>query len=141
MAHGTYNNPRAGSNSSKNRMKSMVDKVNDPKKSKTIYGESSGTQSEKYTKKDGSKSDVYRRGSKTKAYLAPGTEQDPRYEGRDRAYKNPQSSGYKKKNKDIEILIDKYGATKTKGSGNARNISEKRANRIIDRYARRKDRQ
>jgi hypothetical protein len=94
-----------------------------------------------YTKKDGSKSDVYRRGSKTKAYLAPGTEQDPRYEGRDRAYKNPQSSGYKKKNKDIEILIDKYGATKTKGSGNARNISEKRANRIIDRYARRKDRQ
>jgi hypothetical protein len=40
MAHGTYNNPRAGSNSSKNRMKSMVDKVNDPKKSKTIYGES-----------------------------------------------------------------------------------------------------
>ena len=27
MANGTYDNPRAGSNSSKNRMKSMVDKV------------------------------------------------------------------------------------------------------------------
>ena len=33
MANGTYNNPRAGTNSSKNRMKSMMNKVNDPKKS------------------------------------------------------------------------------------------------------------
>tara|TARA_R110001592_G_scaffold38130_1_gene126183 strand:- start:3147 stop:3557 length:411 start_codon:yes stop_codon:yes gene_type:complete len=33
MANGTYDNPRAGSNSSKNRMKSMMNKVNDPKKS------------------------------------------------------------------------------------------------------------
>jgi hypothetical protein len=33
MAHGTYNNPRAGTNSSKNRMKSMINKINDPKKS------------------------------------------------------------------------------------------------------------
>ena len=33
MANGAYDNPRAGTNSSKNRMKSMMNKVNDPKKS------------------------------------------------------------------------------------------------------------
>ena len=32
MAHGTYNNPRAGSNSSKDRMKKLTNKVNGPRK-------------------------------------------------------------------------------------------------------------
>jgi hypothetical protein len=39
MANGTYDNPRAGSNSSKNRMKSMIEKINDPEKQLFKLGE------------------------------------------------------------------------------------------------------
>ena len=117
------------------RSSAMMLKIKNPAKSKTIYGESSGTV-DKYTKKDGSTSDVYRRGSKTKGYLAPGTEDDPRYESGKRAFKNTESPGYKKKNRNVEVIIDKDGSTRQKG-GKVKNISERRANRIIDRYERR----
>ncbi len=112
----------------------MMGKIKNPAKSKTSYSESSSTVDE-YTKKDGSTSDVYRRGNKTKSYLAPGTENSPRYESGKRAFQNPQSPGYGKKNKNVEVIIDKHGSTKQKG-GKVKNISEKRANRIIDRYER-----
>ena len=39
MANKTYDNPRAGSNSSKNRMQSMIEKINDPEKQLFKLGE------------------------------------------------------------------------------------------------------
>jgi len=100
----------------------MMGKIKNPAKSKTTYFESSN--------------DTFRRGNKTKGYLAPGTEDDPRYESGKRAFQNPQSPGYEKKNKNVEVHIGKYGSTRQKG-GKVKNISERRANRIIDRYERR----
>ncbi len=104
----------------------MMDKIKNPAKSKNFYSTTIMG-----SREDG---DLARVGNKTKGYLAATySDGSTRYESGSRATKNIESPGYGKKNKDIEIVVSSEGATKQKG-GKVKNISKRRANRIIDRF-------